>query len=82
MNNQSAVAVLLQECERALDTLPAAKAGPGEPEEREYRRCQALLPEDLRSLLEEAKEMKWPLCRRGGNTNKTSAQKTKQTCKI
>uniref|UniRef100_A0A8C5U1S1 Uncharacterized protein n=2 Tax=Malurus TaxID=55806 RepID=A0A8C5U1S1_9PASS len=60
MNNQNAVAVLLQECERALDTLRAAKAGTGEGEEREYRRCQALLPEDLRSLLQEAKEMKWP----------------------
>lgn len=60
MNNQNAVAVLLQECERALDALRAAKAGTGEGEEREYQRCQALLPEDLRSLLEEAKEMKWP----------------------
>ncbi|NXK86014.1 ALPK1 kinase, partial [Formicarius rufipectus] len=60
MNNQNAVAVLLQECERALDTLLSAKAGTGEEEEREYLRCQALLPEDLRTLLEEAKEMKWP----------------------
>ncbi|XP_023782219.1 alpha-protein kinase 1 isoform X1 [Cyanistes caeruleus] len=60
MNKQSAVAVLLQECERALDTLLAPKAGTGEGEEREYRQCQALLPEELRSLLEEAKEMKWP----------------------
>ncbi|XP_066174449.1 alpha-protein kinase 1 [Sylvia atricapilla] len=60
MNNQSAVAVLLQECQRALDTLLAAKAGTGEGEQREYRRCQALLPEELRSLLEAAKEMKWP----------------------
>ncbi|NWR37903.1 ALPK1 kinase, partial [Tachuris rubrigastra] len=60
MNNQNAVAVLLQECERALDALLSAKAGTGEEDEREYRRCQALLPEDLRTLLEEAKEMKWP----------------------
>lgn len=60
MNNQSAVAALLQECERALDTLLAAQPAPGEAEEREYRRCQALLPEELRSLLEEAEEMKWP----------------------
>ncbi|KAJ7396124.1 hypothetical protein BTVI_148352 [Pitangus sulphuratus] len=60
MNNQHAVAVLLQECERALDALLSAKAGTGEEGEREYRRCQALLPEDLRTLLEEAKEMKWP----------------------
>ncbi|KAL2304646.1 hypothetical protein Nmel_006597 [Mimus melanotis] len=60
MEKQSAVAALLRECERALDTLPAAKAGTGEAEQRECRRCQALLPEELRSLLEEAKEMKWP----------------------
>ncbi|NXE82136.1 ALPK1 kinase, partial [Cochlearius cochlearius] len=60
MNNQNAVAVLLQECKRALDTLLSAKADTGEEDEREYQRCQALLPEDLRSLLEEAKEMKWP----------------------
>ncbi|XP_039920197.1 alpha-protein kinase 1 isoform X1 [Hirundo rustica] len=60
MNNQGAVAALLQECQRALDTLLAAKAGTGQGQEREYRRCQALLPEELRSLLEAAKEMKWP----------------------
>ncbi|XP_056345321.1 alpha-protein kinase 1 [Oenanthe melanoleuca] len=63
MNRQSAVAALLRDCERALDTLlPKAEpeAGPGEAEQREFRRCQALLPEELRSLLEEAKEMKWP----------------------
>ncbi|KAM3672957.1 alpha-protein kinase 1 [Ammospiza maritima maritima] len=59
MSGQSAVAALLQQCQRALDTelLPRA---PGEAEQREYRRCQALLPEELRRLLEEAKEMKWP----------------------
>ncbi|XP_074946172.1 alpha-protein kinase 1 [Phalacrocorax aristotelis] len=60
MNNQNAVAVLLQDCKRALDVLLSAKADMGEEDEREYRRCQALLPEDLRTLLEEAKEMKWP----------------------
>ncbi|PKU38183.1 alpha-protein kinase 1 [Limosa lapponica baueri] len=60
MNNQNAVATLLQECKRALDTLLSAKADTGEEDEREYQRCQALLPEDLRTLLEEAKEMKWP----------------------
>ncbi|XP_071411528.1 alpha-protein kinase 1 isoform X1 [Pithys albifrons albifrons] len=60
MNNQNAVAALLQECERALGALLSPKAGTGEEAEREYRRCQALLPEDLRTLLEEAKEMKWP----------------------
>ncbi|XP_075607077.1 alpha-protein kinase 1 isoform X1 [Balearica regulorum gibbericeps] len=60
MNNQNAVATLLQECKRALDTLLSAKADTSEKDEREYLRCQALLPEDLRTLLEEAKEMKWP----------------------
>ncbi|NWH69927.1 ALPK1 kinase, partial [Piaya cayana] len=60
MNNQNAVAALLQECKRALDTLLLAKADAGEEDEREYQRCQALLPDDLRTLLEEAKEMKWP----------------------
>ncbi|NWH55767.1 ALPK1 kinase, partial [Geococcyx californianus] len=60
MNNQNAVAVLLQECKQALDTLLSAKADTGKEDEREYQRCQALLPEDLRTLLGEAKEMKWP----------------------
>ncbi|KAM9236428.1 alpha-protein kinase 1 [Leptosomus discolor] len=60
MNNQNVVATLLQECKGALDTLLSAKADTGEEDEREYRRCQALLPEDLMTLLEEAKEMKWP----------------------
>nr|XP_021387270.1 alpha-protein kinase 1 [Lonchura striata domestica] len=61
MNRHSAVALLLQECQRALDTeLRPAQPRTGAAEEREYRRCQALLPEELRSLLEEAKEMKWP----------------------
>ncbi|XP_075276982.1 alpha-protein kinase 1 isoform X2 [Opisthocomus hoazin] len=60
MNNQNAVATLLQDCKRALDALLSSKADTGEEDEREYQRCQALLPEDLRTLLEEAKEMKWP----------------------
>uniref|UniRef100_A0A8C0BQP2 Alpha kinase 1 n=1 Tax=Buteo japonicus TaxID=224669 RepID=A0A8C0BQP2_9AVES len=60
MNNQNAVAMLLQECKQALDALLSAKADTGEEDKREYQRCQALLPEDLRTLLEEAKEMKWP----------------------
>ncbi|KAM9578223.1 LOW QUALITY PROTEIN: alpha-protein kinase 1 [Guaruba guarouba] len=60
MNNQNAVAVLLQECKRALDMLLSAQADTGKEDEREYQRCQALLPENLRTLLEEAKEMKWP----------------------
>ncbi|XP_068259657.1 alpha-protein kinase 1 [Nyctibius grandis] len=60
MNNQNAVATLLQECQRALDALLSARADVCEEDEQEYQRCQALLPEDLRTLLEEAKEMKWP----------------------
>ncbi|XP_009700774.1 PREDICTED: alpha-protein kinase 1 [Cariama cristata] len=57
MNNQNAVATLLQECKQALDTLLSAKADTGEEDDE---RCESLLPEDLRTLLEEAKEMKWP----------------------
>ncbi|XP_051472529.1 alpha-protein kinase 1 [Apus apus] len=60
MNNQNAVATLLQECKQALDTLLSARADTGQEDEQEYQRCQALLPVDLRTLLEEAKEMKWP----------------------
>ncbi|XP_059682906.1 alpha-protein kinase 1 [Gavia stellata] len=60
MNNQNTVATLLQECKQALDAVLSGKTDTGEEDEREYRQCQALLPEDLRTLLEEAKEMKWP----------------------
>ncbi|OXB84827.1 UNVERIFIED_CONTAM: hypothetical protein H355_015949 [Colinus virginianus] len=60
MYAHSAVAALLQDCERSLATLLSTKADIHEEEEREYQRHQALLPDDLRTLLEEAKEMKWP----------------------
>ncbi|XP_015717472.1 alpha-protein kinase 1 isoform X1 [Coturnix japonica] len=60
MNTHSSVAALLQDCERSLATLLSAKVDIHEEEEQEYRRHQALLPDDLRTLLEEAKEMKWP----------------------
>ncbi|XP_031408967.1 alpha-protein kinase 1 isoform X2 [Meleagris gallopavo] len=60
MNAHGAVATLLQDCERSLATLLSAKADIHEEEEQEYQRHQALLPDDLRTLLEEAKEMKWP----------------------
>nr|XP_027311587.2 LOW QUALITY PROTEIN: alpha-protein kinase 1 [Anas platyrhynchos] len=60
MSNHGAVAALLQDCKRALDTLLSAKADTHEEEEQQYQQCQALLPDDLRTLLEEAKEMKWP----------------------
>ncbi|XP_054028641.1 alpha-protein kinase 1 [Dryobates pubescens] len=60
MNNQTAAAALLRECKRALDALLSAQPGTAEEDQQQYRQCQALLPEDLRTLLEEAKEMKWP----------------------
>ncbi|XP_052538370.1 alpha-protein kinase 1 isoform X1 [Tympanuchus pallidicinctus] len=60
MNTHGAVAALLQDCERSLATLLSAKADIHEEEEQEYQRHQALLPDDLRTLLEEAKGMKWP----------------------
>ncbi|XP_068797954.1 alpha-protein kinase 1 isoform X2 [Struthio camelus] len=60
MNNQNVVATLLQECKQALDALLSAKSDTCEEDEREYQRCEALLPDELRTLLEEAKGMKWP----------------------
>ncbi|XP_064366680.1 alpha-protein kinase 1 isoform X2 [Dromaius novaehollandiae] len=60
MNNQNVVATLLQECKQALDALLSAKSDACEEDEREYQRCEALLPDELRTLLEEAKAMKWP----------------------
>uniref|UniRef100_A0A8V0XIE2 Alpha kinase 1 n=1 Tax=Gallus gallus TaxID=9031 RepID=A0A8V0XIE2_CHICK len=61
MNTCGSVAALLQDCERSLAALLSAKADIHEEEEQEeYRRHQALLPDDLKTLLEEAKEMKWP----------------------
>ncbi|XP_074084796.1 alpha-protein kinase 1 isoform X2 [Macrotis lagotis] len=57
MNNQKAVAGLLQECKQALDTLSWALEKEGK---RQYEQCQASLPSELRTLIQEAKEMKWP----------------------
>ncbi|XP_036620452.1 alpha-protein kinase 1 [Trichosurus vulpecula] len=57
MNNQKAVAGLLQECKEALDTLSWAL---GKEDKRHYEQCQASLPSELRTLIQEAKEMKWP----------------------
>ncbi|XP_078069777.1 alpha-protein kinase 1 [Mustelus asterias] len=56
MNNQEVVA-LLQECKRTLDAPPSE---PSEEDKTEYRQCEASLSADLRTLLEQAKEMKWP----------------------
>lgn len=44
MNNQNAVAMLLQECKQALDALLSAKADTGEEDKREYQRCQGEVP--------------------------------------
>ncbi|XP_006271596.3 alpha-protein kinase 1 isoform X1 [Alligator mississippiensis] len=60
MNNQKAVAALLQECKQALDGLSSEVSDTHGEDEREYQQCRALLPDDLRTLIEEAKEMKWP----------------------
>ncbi|XP_068951453.1 alpha-protein kinase 1 isoform X2 [Petaurus breviceps papuanus] len=57
MNNQKAVAGLLQECKEALDTLSRPL---GKEDKRRYEQCQASLPSELRTLIQEAKEMKWP----------------------
>nr|XP_020857042.1 alpha-protein kinase 1 isoform X3 [Phascolarctos cinereus] len=57
MNNQKAVAGLLRECKGALDTL---SWGSGKEDKRQYEQCQASLPSELRTLIQEAKEMKWP----------------------
>eukprot|EP00062_Callorhinchus_milii_P012078 gi/632958718/ref/XP_007895199.1/ PREDICTED: alpha-protein kinase 1 [Callorhinchus milii] len=56
MNNQE-VEALLQECKRALDGPPVK---PSEEDKTEYQRCKASLSADLKTLLEQAKEMKWP----------------------
>ncbi|XP_039396672.1 alpha-protein kinase 1 isoform X3 [Mauremys reevesii] len=60
MNNQKVVATLLQECKQALDVLSPKMSDASEEDKREYQRCKASLPDDLRTLIEEAKEMKWP----------------------
>ncbi|XP_069487081.1 alpha-protein kinase 1 [Ambystoma mexicanum] len=60
MNNQDVVA-FLEECRRALDVLPSkVSLGTSEEDQAEYQRCEDLLPDDLRTLIQEAKEMKWP----------------------
>ncbi|XP_067400763.1 alpha-protein kinase 1 isoform X2 [Emydura macquarii macquarii] len=60
MNNQKVVATLLQECKQALDVLSSKLSDASEEDKREYQQCEASLPDDLRTLIEEAKEMKWP----------------------
>ncbi|XP_007938932.1 alpha-protein kinase 1 [Orycteropus afer afer] len=60
MNNQKAVAVVLQECKEVLDQLLSETSDVSEEDKREDQRCRALLPSELRTLIQEAKEMKWP----------------------
>uniref|UniRef100_A0A8D2E2K0 Alpha kinase 1 n=1 Tax=Sciurus vulgaris TaxID=55149 RepID=A0A8D2E2K0_SCIVU len=60
MNNQKAVAALLQECKQVLDQLLLEAPDVSEEDKREDQRCRASLPSELRTLIQEAKEMKWP----------------------
>ncbi|XP_070228105.1 alpha-protein kinase 1 isoform X3 [Bos mutus] len=60
MNNQKAVATLLQECKQVLDQLLLEASDVSEEDKREDQRCRASLPSELRTLIQEAKEMKWP----------------------
>ncbi|XP_001507350.2 alpha-protein kinase 1 [Ornithorhynchus anatinus] len=60
MNNQTTVAGLLQECRQALAGLSSETKDASEGDKREYQRCRASLPSELRTLIQEAKEMKWP----------------------
>ncbi|XP_038610838.1 alpha-protein kinase 1 [Tachyglossus aculeatus] len=60
MNNQSAVAGLLQECRQVLAGLSSGTEDVSEGNKREYQRCGASLSSELRTLIQEAKEMKWP----------------------
>uniref|UniRef100_H3A639 Alpha kinase 1 n=1 Tax=Latimeria chalumnae TaxID=7897 RepID=H3A639_LATCH len=59
MNNQEVVTIL-QECKQALDALSSGTSEPAEEDKKVYQRCEASLSDDLRTLLQEAKEMKWP----------------------
>ncbi|KAG8592930.1 hypothetical protein GDO81_000676 [Engystomops pustulosus] len=59
MNNQEVV-VMLQECKQMLQVLASEVSEPTEEKKNDYQRCEASLPEDLRMLIQEAKEMKWP----------------------
>ncbi|XP_026553980.1 alpha-protein kinase 1 [Pseudonaja textilis] len=58
MNNQKMVNCLLQECKQMLEQ-PSLMVE-GQLKEIKNQLFGASLPEDLRTLIEEAKEMKWP----------------------
>ncbi|XP_060635060.2 alpha-protein kinase 1 isoform X2 [Anolis sagrei] len=59
MNNQNTVASLLQECKQVLDQL-SPELDQSNRDKNEHPQYRALLPDDLWTLIEEAKEMKWP----------------------
>uniref|UniRef100_A0ABI7YL38 Alpha-type protein kinase domain-containing protein n=1 Tax=Felis catus TaxID=9685 RepID=A0ABI7YL38_FELCA len=60
MNNQKAVATLLQECKQVLDRLLLEASDVSEEDKSKDQQCRASLPCELRTLIQEAKEMKWP----------------------
>ncbi|XP_015267365.1 PREDICTED: alpha-protein kinase 1 [Gekko japonicus] len=61
MNNQKMVSILLQECKQVLDRLSPEVEDQSEGVARSRQQQDgALLPDDLKTLIEEAKEMKWP----------------------
>ncbi|CAO2600018.1 Alpha-protein kinase 1 [Lemmus lemmus] len=60
MNNQDAVTSILHECKQALDHLLLETPDVSTEDKSEDQRCRASLPSELRTLIQEAKEMKWP----------------------
>ncbi|XP_006872318.1 PREDICTED: alpha-protein kinase 1 [Chrysochloris asiatica] len=60
MNIQKAVAAILQECKQILDQLLLEASDVSEEDKSKDQRCRASLPRELRTLIQEAKEMKWP----------------------
>nr|XP_033811475.1 alpha-protein kinase 1 [Geotrypetes seraphini]XP_033811484.1 alpha-protein kinase 1 [Geotrypetes seraphini]XP_033811494.1 alpha-protein kinase 1 [Geotrypetes seraphini]XP_033811502.1 alpha-protein kinase 1 [Geotrypetes seraphini] len=59
MDNQNVMAVL-EDCKQALRVLSAVTSEPSEQDKKEYLQCRDSLPDNLRTLIQEAKEMKWP----------------------
>ncbi|XP_051041488.1 alpha-protein kinase 1 [Phodopus roborovskii] len=60
MNNQDAVVSILHECKQVLDHLLLETPDVSTEDKSEDQRCRASLPSELRTLIQEAKEMKWP----------------------
>ncbi|XP_062992346.1 alpha-protein kinase 1 [Elgaria multicarinata webbii] len=60
MNNRKMVTNLLQECKQMLDQISPEMEAQSKGDENKHQQHRALLPEDLRTLIKEAKEMKWP----------------------